>query len=723
MIIVDHHTGLITLHTRHTTYQMKADQHGVLLHTYYGSRIRGDLSRLIPYADRGFSPNPDEADRTYSLDVLPQEYSGSGNGDYRLSSLALELPDGSCGADFRYTDCITFHDKYKLDGLPAFFGSSDEAETLLITLEDRAAQISVQLMYGVFEAYDLITRAVRVVNHGDRAIRIRQAASLCLDLPSADLDLITFDGRHTYERVPHRAPLRPGVQSVGSVRGMSSHQHNPFAVLCAPDAGEDHGLCYGAMLLYSGNFQAAVERNQFDTARLTLGIHPDGFTWDLAPGEAFTTPEAALVCSPDGFGPMSRSFHRAIRDCLIRDPWADRPKPVLVNSWETTYFDFDDTKLLNLAKESAALGVELFVLDDGWFGHRNDDRGGLGDWWTNESKLPGGLAPFSKKLKDLGMSLGLWIEPECVSEDSALYAAHPDWVLHPPGRPYVRGRDQLVLDFTRKEVRDAVFGMLRKALDGVDLAYLKWDMNRCLTAPWSAALPPERQGEVPHRYVLGVYELLERFRKTWPDVLIEGCAGGGGRFDAGMLYYTPQIWCSDNTDAIDRLTIQYGTSFAYPPCTMGAHVASVPSCHTDRWASLAVRGTAAMSGAFGYELDLGALSPEEKAEVAQQVAEYKATEHLIRNGDYYRLSRPDGPYTAWANVSRDQREALVSLVAGPAVASPPFLFLKLQGLNPALQYRVNGEPELWPGDMLMQAGYPLPLLREHTAIRLHLRAE
>ena len=725
MIVHDQQNLLFTLHTRTTTYQMKVDEHRLLLHTYYGPRVReGDFSRLIRFADRGFSPNPAEAGhcRTYSLDTLPQEYSTCGTGDFRLPSLELELADGSHIADLRYAGFRVEKGKYALEGLPAFFGQG--GETLVVLLEDAVAQVTVELYYGVFEDCDLITRAARVLNRGDRPVELCQAASLCLDFSRADLDLITFDGRHAMERCPNRAPLRPGVQSVGSVRGTSSHQHNPFVVLCEREAGEEHGLCYGAMLLYSGNFEAAVERSQFEDSRLVMGIHPYHFRYTLQPGQAFTTPEAALVCSSRGFGPMSRRFHRAIRDHLRRDNRPGR-KPVLVNSWEATYFDFDSEKLLALARQAADLGIELFVLDDGWFGTRNSDEGGLGDWWVNEEKLPGGLAALVSRINGLGLEFGLWVEPEMVSEDSRLYRDHPDWVLCAPGRPYTRGRSQLVLDITRQEVQDYLCDSLGKVLSGANITYLKWDMNRSLTQVWSAGLPPCRQGEVYHRYVLGVYQLLERLRREYPQVLIEGCSGGGGRFDGGMLYYTPQIWCSDNTDAVDRLTIQYGTSFAYPPCTMGAHVSAVPNEINHRVTSLETRGTVAMAGVFGYEMDLCKTTEEERQIIRRQVEDYKKWWDLVEEGDYYRLGSPSPhePFTAWVHVSPDRRRALAGLVTGPAQAAPPVVTLRLRGLDPGANYRINGG-ESFPGDLLMEAGYPLPLFKgDYQSVQLYLEAE
>ena len=540
MIVYDKRSGTFTLHTGSTTYQMKADRRGVLLHLYYGPRLGdGDLGYLLQYADRGFSPNPSGsgADRVYSLDTLPQEYATCGVGDYRLSGAEVEQSDGSLLLDLRYADHEICPGKYALEGLPAFHGQG--WETLRVVLRDPSSGVEVELLYGVCEEDDLITRAARLTNRGSGPVKLHQAMSLCLDLTRADLDLITFDGGHVRERNLDRAPLRPGVQGVGSVRGTSSHQHNPFVILCEHDAGEDHGLCYGAALLYSGNFIAQAERSQFADTRLVMGVHPHHFLWTLGPGETFTTPEAALVCSPCGLTPLTHRFHRAIRRRLIRDPYQGRRRPVLINNWEATEFDFDADKLVEIAREAAELGMELFVMDDGWFGARDSDMSGLGDWTVNEKKLPGGLEALAPRIRALGLDFGLWIEPEMVSENSGLYRAHPDWALGAPGRPQAVGRSQLVLDFSRREVRDHIYAAMARLLDSAEISYLKWDMNRSLTDVWSAALPADRQGETYHRYVLGVYELLERLHRDYPDLLIEGCSGGGGRFDAGMLYYTP----------------------------------------------------------------------------------------------------------------------------------------------------------------------------------------
>ncbi len=727
MIVLDEKNRVFTLHTKSSTYQMKADPYHVLLHTYYGPRIGGgDLSYLIRYADRGFSPNPSEAgrDRTYSLDTTPQEYSTCGVGDFRLPSLELEPEDGSLLCDLRYTGHRLEKGKYVLPGLPAFFGG-EEWESLVLTLADSSAQVEVQLFYGVLAERDLITRSVRIINRGSRKLRLRQAASLCLDFHRGDLDLITFDGCHTMERCLNRSPLRPGVQSVGSIRGTSSHHHNPFVILCEQDAGEEHGLCMGAALLYSGNFRAAVERTQLENNRLTLGIHPFHFCWTLAPGEAFTAPEAAMIFSSQGFGQMSRQFHRAIRKHLLRDPLAGQRHPVLVNNWEATEFDFTADQLVEIAKSAAELGMELFVMDDGWFGRRDNDYSSLGDWQVDQRKLPGGLEALVPRIRELGMQFGIWVEPEMVSQDSQLYREHPDWALGVPGRSQALGRSQLVLDFSRREVREHIYGELKKILDSVQIHYVKWDMNRSLTDVWSPALAPERQGEVYHRYVLGVYEMLEQLHRDYPHILIEGCSGGGGRFDAGMLYYTPQIWCSDNTDAIDRLRIQYGTSFCYPVAAMGAHVSAVPNGQTGRSVPIETRGVVAMSGTFGYEMDLGKCTQEEKETAARQVQQYKNWWRLIGEGDYYRLTDPwqNGPYTAWEVVSEDRREALVSVVMGTGHAAPPFQSLRLRGLDPALRYQVDGSDVLCPGDLLMYGGLPLPLpVGDYQALQIFLKA-
>ena len=728
MILVDQEQRIFTLQTSNTTYQMKADTFNVLLHAYYGPRVEADMTYLIRRADRSHTPNPDEAgtNRSYSLDTMPQEYSTCGVGDYRIPSIEMEQADGSHAMDLRYTGYEVRKGKYTLEGLPTFFGQ--EAETLVISLEDPASHVAVELYYGVFEEEDLITRAAKIVNRSGEPVKLLKAVSACLDFPyAAPMDWITFNGRHMMERCPSRAALNPGVQSVASTRGLSSHQNNPSVVICRPDAAEDHGLCYGAVLLYSGNFEIAAERAQVEDCRLVLGIHPHHFCWNLAPGESFQTPEAAFVCSPNGFGQMSCQFHRAIRKHLLRDPYENRRRPVLVNNWEATMWDFNADKLVEIAEAAAPLGVEMLVMDDGWFGDRDDDYRALGDWTVDQRKLPGGLEALVPRIQALGMKFGIWIEPEMINEDSDLYRQHPDWALAIPGRAMTRGRSQLVLDFSRRDVRDYIYNTLKAVISSADIAYIKWDANRTLATVWSAQLPASRQGELYHRYVLGVYEMLDWFRRDFPEILIEGCCGGGGRFDAGMLYYTPQIWLSDNTDAVDRLRIQYGSSFFYPVCTMGAHVSAVPNGGTRRTTPLETRGVVAMSGTFGYEMDLSETTAEEQEIMRRQTAFFKEHYDLIQRGDYYRLTDPfaDGPFTAWEQVSQDRREVLASVVTGTTRANPAFQMLYLRGLDPDLCYR-DQEGNVYTGAALMAGGYPLSLdlfLGDYQSRQIYLKAE
>ena len=712
--------NLFTLHTKHTTYQLAADAYGFLLHTYYGPRAEGDFRRLIRRADRGFSPNPNEEGhrRTYSLDTLLMECPASGAGDFREPMIAARFADGSSVVDLRFAGAEVRPGKHMPAGMPGFHG---EAETLCVKLRDGVTGLEAELLYGVFEDLDLITRAVRLKNGGVAPVVLTCAASACLDFPRADLDVVTFDGRHTMERIPHRAPAEPGVRAVSSRRGITSHQHNNFVAVCERDADETHGLAWGAALVYSGNFRTSAERSQFDTLRLVTGLSPDGFSWTLAPGETFDTPEAAFVCSAEGLGGMSRLLHRAIRENLCRGEWAAAERPVLLNTWEAFYYDFTADDVVDAARAAADAGVDLLVLDDGWFGVRGSDRGGLGDWDVNEKKLPGGLGPLAERVKALGLSFGLWIEPEMVSEDSRLYRAHPDWALRVPGRPATRGRSQLVLDLTRADVRDAVWEQLRATLRSADIRYVKWDMNRSLTDVWTPSLPADRQGEAAHRYTLGVYDLLDRFCREFPHILLEGCCGGGGRFDCGMLYYCPQIWCSDNTDAADRLLIQYGTSFAYPVSAMGAHVSAVPNEQTGRTVSLHTRGVVAMAGTFGYELDPRKLTADERAEMRAQIAQFRKLYRVIQCGEYDRLTDPcAGGLAAWQHTMADKSEALVCAVTGPARSNSAFLTVYPRRLDPEAVYVVDGVQRV-SGAALMYGGLPVPQQPgDWRAVQFHL---
>ena len=686
--------GILTLLTDQTAYQMQIGPLGYLLHTYYGRRCEGSFAYLHLERDCGFSPNPYELSyaRSFSMDNMPQEYSGSNAGDFRLASVLAETEDGIRGADLRYVNHEIRRGKYSLQGLPAAFaaaGDEDAVETLSVTLRDAASGLEAELLYGVYEKQNVITRAVRFRNAGQKKVKLRKAASACLDLPFGEWDSISFHGRHAMERMPDRGPVRNGIQTVSSGRGASSHQHNPFVILCEHDATEDHGECYGLMLCYSGNHRIEIERDQTDSVRAVAGIGGNGFCWKLEPGESLDTPELLMCFTAEGLDALSGTYHRFIRRSLCRSPWSGKKRPVLLNSWEAAYMDINEDRILQLARDAKKLGVEMLVLDDGWFGSRNDDHRALGDWTPNLEKLPHGLDGLIRRVNDEGLKFGLWIEPEMVSENSDLYRAHPDWVLAVPGRKPAIGRSQMVLDLSRDEVADWMYETVARLLRENHIEYIKWDMNRSITDVYSALLPADRQGEVSHRYMLGLYRVMDRLVSEFPQVLFEGCAGGGGRFDAGILAYFPQIWCSDNTDAVARLLIQQGTSYGYPASALGAHVSASPNHQTGRSTPFGTRAAVAMAGTFGYELDPAKLSPEEQAEVTQQIGRFHEVEELVREGDYHRLTGAENNrYTAWQFVSEDRNESLFTLVLTEPEGNPRPLHLRLKGLDPERAYRV-----------------------------------
>ena len=727
-IVFDKEKQTFTLRTKSTVYQMQVGPLGYLLHLYYGRAAEGVFDYLHLPRDCGFSPNPYrlQEGRGWSLDTMPQEYSGSNGADFRLTSVEAETARGQLGADLHYQGHEIRAGKYTLHGLPAAFDPAGECETLIVTLSDPSTGLAVDLSYGVFAEKDVITRAARIRNGGSGNIRLQRAMSACLDIPFGRWDILHFHGRHTLERQPERRELLNGIQTIASRRGASSHQHNPFVILCAHDATEDTGICYGVMPVYSGNHRTDIELDQSGSVRIVSGINSAGFSWQLSPGESFETPEILLTCSLEGLTKLSQTYHRFIRENICRHPVPLEKRPVLLNSWEAMYMDFDEEKLLGLARSAKELGVDMLVIDDGWFGKRDDDMRALGDWFTNTRKLPNGLGPLFEKINAMGLKVGLWIEPEMVSEDSELYRAHPDWVLAVPDREPAVGRSQLVLDLSRGEVVDWLYETFAGLLRELPIVYIKWDMNRHLTDLYSAALPAERQGELGHRYVLGFYELLSRLTGDFPDVTFEGCAGGGGRFDAGVLAYCPQIWCSDNTDPVARLSIQYGTSFGYPVSTMGAHVSVAPNHQTGRTTPLGTRATVAMSGTFGYELDPAKLTAAEKEEIRGQLARFRSLSALIGEGDYYRLTAGgEDPFTAWQLVAPDRGETLLSLVRTNPEANPRPLHLCLKGLEPEAVYTL-AEAEFYgcsasmetgvclTGGALMYAGLTLPQLLGDT---------
>ena len=698
---------IFNLETKNTLYQMKVDRFGVLNHLWYGEKTDCCMDYLLDYPDAGFSGNIYEAEneRTYSLNTLPQEYSTSGVGDFRISAISVTHEDGSNALDLRVREYQIKKGKYEIPGLQAVYAKEDEAETLEITLKDTATEAEVILKYGVFEKEDVITRSVVVKNSGKTPIVINKVHSMCLDIPYGDWEWMHFYGRHTMERQAERVPVLHGISESSSSRGTSSHHQNPAVLLCEKDCTETNGHCIGAALMYSGGFQAQVEKDQLEQIRLVMGIHPDTFEWILEAGEAFYTPEVILSCSTTGFAKLSQNFHHIIRNHVCRGTYQLSSRPVLINNWEATYFDFNEEKILNIARQASKLGIDMMVLDDGWFGKRDDDCSGLGDWFVNEKKLNGGLKALVEKINAMGMKFGLWFEPEMVSEDSDLYRNHPDWAIQIPGRKPMRSRYQLVLDMSNPEVVDYLYGVMSAILRENHIEYVKWDMNRSISDWYTATLSRGRQMEMPHRYVLGLYELLEKLTSEFPDVLFEGCSGGGGRFDAGMMYYCPQIWCSDDTDAHERTFIQYGTSFFYPTSTVGSHVSAVPNHQTGRITSIETRGVVAMAGSFGYELDLNQLSEEEKTVVAKQVTHYKEYQSLIYNGDYYRLANPfeDG-MSAWSWISEDKKTILVQGVLFRAKPNVLRKTLRLMGLEAKKNYKIAGTEEVYTGVALMSGG-------------------
>ena len=726
-IIVDEKTGLFQLITDNTEYQMKADKYGVLKHLWYGEKTGCDMEYLQSYPDVGFSGNIYDAgnDRTYSLDTLPLEYACEGVGDYRITAAAAVHSDGSCALDLRYKSYSISKGKYSIKGLPAVYADDNEAETLEIVLQDKYSDIEVTLRYGVLPKLDIITRCASIANKGSETVILTKAASLCLDIPMGKWEWVHFHGRHTMERVAERMPLCHGIQESSSTRGTSSHQQNPSVLLCSPDCTETSGSCFGAVLAYSGSFQTKIQLDQQEQVRLVMGINPELFRWELKPSEVFDTPEAIMSYSGSGTEKLSHNFHKVIREHVCRGKYKLAERPVLINNWEATYFDFNEEKILNIAKQAAALGVDMLVLDDGWFGKRNDDCSGLGDWFVNEEKLNGGLGNLTEKIKSLGMKFGLWFEPEMVSEDSELYRSHPDWAIKIPSRNPVRSRYQLVLDMINPEVRDYLFGAISDILKNADISYIKWDMNRSICDWYTPCLSTEDQGEMPHRYVLGLYELLERLTTAFPDVLFEGCSGGGGRFDAGMLYYCPQIWCSDDTDAYERTKIQYGTSFFYPVSAVGSHVSAVPNHQTGRITPFETRAVTAMAGSFGYELDLNTLSENEKEEVKEQIARFKENGPLIHNGLYYRLSDPmTDKFAVWEFASEDGREALVHGVIFRTEPNCTQYCIKLRGLLPDTDYRLAENGEVYKGSALMNGGILLPKSwGDYAPVEMHFIAE
>lgn len=704
-ITFDEKRKIFKLDTLDSTYAIGIRE-GYLIHLYYGKKIPDDNLLNLPF--RGYfatiSPkNVHVDDYKFSLDVQPMEYSCNGSGDYRLAALSIKDSMGRTTTDIRYLDHKIYDGKPKLKGLPATYCNDDsEAQTLELITIDKFTGAKVTLYYTAFANYSVVTESVKVENTGKETFEIEKVASCCVNFPSMDYNMINLSGVWSRERRVITRHLAHGIQSVASKRGSSSHNHNPFVALVDDKGGEDFGDAFGFNLVYSGNFSADIETDYLDCTRLVMGINPIDFTWVVEPGDEFQSPEVVMVYSDSGMGKMSRTFHDLYNNNLIRGEWKNKKRPLLINSWEGSGFDFDQETLVRYAKEAKKLGIELLVMDDGWFGHRDSDNSSLGDWFVNESKLKGGLTKLIERVNAEGVQFGIWYEPEMISEDSELYKAHPDWCVHVEGREQSPARQQYVIDMTRQDVRDCIFNQMYDVLSKNNIAYLKWDYNRAITEPASVMLDARHSKEFFHRFILGTYELMDRITSAFPHILFESCAGGGGRFDAGMLYYMPQAWASDNTDPIERLTIQFGTTMCYPASSMGAHVSAC-----DR-TGIETKAAVAMAGTFGYELDPKEMSEEDKEKVKEQVKNYHRYYNVIHFGDLYRIIAPtdDEFKCAWEYVAKDKSEALLTVVIKNR-APHDFLLIKMKGLDPEKMYRDETDGEIYSGALLMNAGINL----------------
>lgn len=702
------------LYNENISYIIKVLENGQLGHVYYGKRItdKKDFGYLIEYARRDMAPYPFEGRSDFSLEHLQQEYPAFGSGDTRYPAFELEQEDGSRVVDFKYRSHQIYKGKKELEGLPAVYvEEAKEADTLEIILEDAFLHTSLTLSYTIFNDRPVITRCACFECGHEAGITLLNCMSGCLDLPDKEYEMVELAGAWNRERHPKTRELDYGIQGIYSMRGCSSHQFNPFLMLKRKNADEFSGEVLGFSLVYSGDFLAQAEVDNFDVTRVIMGIHPNEFCWKLEQGERFQTPEMVMVYSETGINGMSQVYHELYRTRLARGTWRDKVRPILINNWEATYFDFDEEKILRIARKAKEIGIELFVLDDGWFGKRNGDDSSLGDWYPNLEKLPGGIAGLSQKIEEMGLKFGLWFEPEMASKDSDLYRMHPDWLLADIRRNYCHSRNQYVLDFSKKEVVDYIYGQMRKVLKESSVSYVKWDMNRAFSEVFSNGNDRNYQGKARHKYILGVYGLYERLTREFPEILFESCASGGARFDPGMLYYAPQAWTSDNTDAVDRIKIQYGTSYVYPLSSMGSHVSASPNHQVFRATSLETRANVAYFGTFGYELDITKLPKEELEVMKEQVCFMKQHRELIQKGTFYRLKSPfEGNTSAWQVVDKEQKEALGGYFRTLQPAQGKFERVYWRGLDEKAEYHVRecfgGRMDygVHYGDELMYAG-------------------
>lgn len=725
---------MFKLDTPHTSYCIGiVDEENFLGHVYYGRKLSEDnLTYLMRTKEAPFVPSENNRDRTSFLDTFPMEYTGNNLGDYREGTLAVRTMDGHTGVSLSYVSHRIYDGKEALAGLPATFGEKESCRTLEITCEDQVLHLQVILSYSIFADTDAIARSVKIVNAGEEAVYLTKVLSACMDMDNEEYEMITLHGSWARERGIQTRQIMKGKQSVCSVRGESSHQEHPFMAWKKKNTTEEEGEIYAMNFVYSGNFLAQIEADQFGSIRAVMGIHPDNFCWKLESGECFQAPEVICIYSAQGIGGMTRNFHDLYREHLIRGVYKDKKRPILINNWEATYFEFNTQKLLDIARQASELGIEMLVMDDGWFGHRNDDNSSLGDWQVNESKIDGGLKSLVEEVNKLGMKFGIWFEPEMISPDSELYRAHPDWAIQIPGRRGSLSRNQYVLDLTRKEVRDYVYDMVAAVLHSANIEYVKWDMNRQLSDLGSYGLPADRQGELLHRQVLALYEMQGRLTREFPNLLLENCSGGGARFDPGMLYYSPQIWCSDDTDAVERLSIQAGTAMVYPLSTMGAHVADCPNHTVGRVTPFETRGYVALAGTFGYELDVTKIPEADRNMIPQQVAMYHQYNDLVRQGDYYRIAHyaENHYYDCYEVVAKDKSEALITYIQ--VLNRPNFHSrrIRIPGLDPDKTYVIENTKD-WPeieqtqyrGDALHYAGINIPPIQGDFQGRLlHLKA-
>lgn len=715
------------LDTPHTSYVFGIDDEGkYLCHYYYGRRVEDDDVRYLSRLYEGNNvPGTNARDKNSFLDMAPFEYPTGGIGDYRHHALEVLTKDGTTDVELGYVSCSVEKGKKNPQGLPGCFGNSDDSETLKIVMSDKLLELDVILSYSVFNDTDAIVRNVEIVNKGDNPLFLTRVMSLCLDTDNDEYNLLTLHGSWARERNMEYRKIGHGSQGVFSIRGESSHQEHPFMALTSKNVSQTEGEVYGFNFIYSGNFETTADLSQFDTIRAMIGINSYNFKWKLEKNESFVSPEAVMVYSYEGLGNMTRAFHDLYRNHLIRSKYLHKKRPILINNWEATYFDFSTEKLLGIARQAKELGIEMLVMDDGWFGNRFDDNRALGDWKVNEEKLPGGLGYLVSEVNKLGMKFGIWMEPEMISPDSDVYRAHPDWAVAVPGRKPGLSRNQLVMDITRKEVFDYVWNCIESTLKSANIEYLKWDMNRQLCDLYTKSLPSDRQGEFFHRYVLAVYALQEKLVETFPDLLIENCSGGGARFDPGMLYYSPQIWTSDDTDAIERLKIQEGTALIYPLSCMGAHVSDCPNHAVGRVTPFETRGHVALAGTFGYELDVTKIPESDRNMIPLQVKMYHKFNDLVREGDYFRLASysENGQYDAWMVKAKDGKEILLTYASVLRSANCKSRHIKLQGLDPSVKYKDEETGNIYGGDVLMYAGISIePMWGDFRSKLIHFTA-